>query len=191
MNASALLLICGGIIVLFAGYPIIDHYVHRSPQIAGFNLGGINATGQVPVLTNFPLMVDADTPQSARTRTGFDGKSYSVVFSDEFNQAGRTFYPGDDPYWEAVNLHYWPTGDLEWYDPSAITTQNGKLVITMTETPNHNLDFMSGMLQSWNQLCFTTGYVEVSVSMPGSPQAPGLWPAAWTMGNLVRLFLSP
>jgi hypothetical protein len=33
-----------------------------------------------------------------------------------------------------------------------------------------------GMLQSWNKFCFTTGYVEVSVSLPGSPQAPGLWP---------------
>ena len=30
-----------------------------------------------------------------------------LVFSDEFNRDGRTFYPGDDPYWEAVDLHYW------------------------------------------------------------------------------------
>lgn len=30
-----------------------------------------------------------------------------LVFSDEFNTDGRTFYPGDDPYWEAVDLHYW------------------------------------------------------------------------------------
>lgn len=30
-----------------------------------------------------------------------------LVFSDEFNVDGRTFYPGDDPYWEAVDLHYW------------------------------------------------------------------------------------
>jgi hypothetical protein len=95
-----------------------------------------------------------------------------------------------------------PTGDAEWYDPSAVTTANGKMVITMTETLNHELNFMSGMsswtsrrhtltlrigmVTSWNQLCFTTGYVEVSVSMPGSPRAPGLWPAAWTMGNLGR-----
>jgi len=30
-----------------------------------------------------------------------------LVFSDEFNLDGRTFYPGDDPYWGAENLHYW------------------------------------------------------------------------------------
>lgn len=46
---------------------------------------------------------------------------------------------------------------LEWYDPSAITTADGKLVITMTEVENHDLNFMSGMLQSWNKFCFTTG----------------------------------
>jgi beta-glucan synthesis-associated protein KRE6 len=95
------------------------------------------------------------------------------------------------------------------YSPNqAVTTQNGKLVITLSETNNHNLNFMSGariknlwhsgahnilgMLTSWNKLCFTTGYIEVSVSMPGSAQVPGLWPAVWTMGNLVRSsLLSP
>ena len=35
-----------------------------------------------------------------------------LVFSDEFNKAGRTFYPGDDPYWEAVDLHYWAVGSI-------------------------------------------------------------------------------
>lgn len=30
-----------------------------------------------------------------------------LVFSDEFDVPGRTFWPGDDPYWEAADLHYW------------------------------------------------------------------------------------
>lgn len=34
----------------------------------------------------------------------------------------------------------------------------------------------AGMLSSWNKLCFNTGYIEVSISMPGRPEAPGLWP---------------
>lgn len=42
-----------------------------------------------------------------------------------------------------------------------------------------------GMLQSWNKFCFTTGILEVSVSLPGSASAPGFWPGVWTMGNLV------
>jgi beta-glucanase (GH16 family) len=46
---------------------------------------------------------------------------------------------------------------------------------------------MSGMLQTWNKLCFNGGaYFEVSMSMPGNPRASGYWPGAWTMGNLGR-----
>lgn len=67
-------------------------------------------------------LVDEDTDMSAYTRVGTDGKTYNLVFSDEFNTDGRTFWPGDDPYWEAVDLQYWPTGDLEWYDPQVRTT---------------------------------------------------------------------
>jgi len=185
-NAGALFILIVGLITLFAGYPVIWHYTHPPARITGFNLGGINGTGQIPDLPGLPSLIDADTPSSALTRTGSDGKKYNLVFSDEFNKDGRTFYPGEDPYWEASDLHYWPTGDLEWYDPGAITTANGKLVITLSEMSNHDLNFQSGMMTSWNKLCFTTGYIEVSVSMPGKPTVPGLWPAAWTMGNLGR-----
>lgn len=38
---------------------------------------------------------------------GFDGSKYNLVFSDEFEVPGRTFYEGDDPFWSAVDLHYW------------------------------------------------------------------------------------
>ncbi|EJC97937.1 glycoside hydrolase family 16 protein [Fomitiporia mediterranea MF3/22] len=185
-NASVLTLIVVGIITLFVGYPIIADTTKKSINVAGFNLGGINASGQVPDLPNFPTLIDKDTPSDLYTKKGSDGNTYNLVFSDEFNVDGRSFYPGDDPYWEAVDLHYWPTGDLEWYDPSAVTTANGKLVFTMAETPNHDLSFMSGMLQSWNKFCFTTGIIEVSVSLPGDAETPGLWPAIWTMGNLGR-----
>jgi len=79
----------------------------------------------------------------------------------------------------------------------AVTTANGKLVITMTEQRIHDLNFQSGaclafwiaespdvlptqgMLSSWNKFCFTTGYVEVSVSLAGSPSTPGLWPGEY------------
>ncbi|KAJ7695966.1 glycoside hydrolase family 16 protein [Mycena rosella] len=186
-NATALVVLVGGLVVLFAGYPIIASFGHSATTLGAFNLGGINSTGQVPDLPGMPSLIDADTPTSAYSRTGItDKKKYNLIFSDEFTTDGRSFYPGDDPYWEAVDLHYWPTGDLEWYDPAAITTKDGKLVITMTEAPSHNLNFQSGMLQSWNKFCFTTGYVEVAISLPGSPQSPGFWPGAWTMGNLGR-----
>lgn len=75
----------------------------------------------------------------------------------------------------------------------------------MSKQRQHDLDYQGGMLQSWNKLCFTGGYIEVSVSLPGTPQISGFWPGeygyesqtydlrlismlagVWTMGNLGR-----
>lgn len=183
-NVLALLLLACGLLFLFGAYPIFDAITRTPKDKSGYN--SVNATGQINKFPNFPSLVDDDTPSDVRTRVGSDGRTYNLVFSDEFNRDGRTFYPGDDPYWEAVDLHYWPTGDVEWYDPGHITTANGKLVITMERKQWRNLNFVSGMLQSWNKLCFTTGYVELSVSLPGSVNAQGFWPGIWTMGNLGR-----
>ncbi|KAB5596414.1 Beta-glucan synthesis-associated protein SKN1 [Ceratobasidium theobromae] len=186
MNMGMIFLVCGGLIILFCGYPIILEFDKRPIYRGGYNLGGINASGQVPDLPNLPSLIDKDTPASARTRTGFDGHKYNLVFSDEFEVEGRTFYPGDDPFWEATDFHYWPTGDLEWYDPAQATTKNGALVIKLEEVRNHDLNFRSAMLQSWNKFCFTTGYIEVAISLPGDAATPGFWPGAWTLGNLAR-----
>ena len=182
-NVFVLLFLTCGILTLFGAYPIIDALTRNPKDKSGYN--SVNATGQINKFPNFPSLVDDDTPSDALTHVGSDGHTYNLVFSDEFNHDGRTFYPGDDPYWEAVDLHYWPTGDVEWYDPGQITTADGKLVITMEHKSVHNLDFVSGMLQGWNKFCFTTGYVEVSVSLPGSVNAQGFWPGIWSMGNLV------
>ncbi|CAL1705207.1 unnamed protein product [Somion occarium] len=188
-NLGCLLFLCLGIVTLFAGWPLIDHFT-RNPisTNGGFNLGGINATGQVPSMAGNWGLVDLDTPQDAYTKPEHvTGKEWQLVFSDEFNVDGRSFYPGDDPYWEAVDLHYWQTNNMEWYDPAAITTQNGSLVITLSETPNHGMNYTGGMMASWNKFCFTGGLVEASVVLPGVNNIVGLWPAIWTMGNLGRV----
>jgi beta-glucanase (GH16 family) len=59
--------------------------------------------------------IDPDTPDTPeiRTRTGHDGKKQVLVFSDEFNEDGRTFYDGDDPYFQGVDIWYGATQDLE------------------------------------------------------------------------------
>ena len=118
-----------------------------------------------------PDLIDPDTPPIARTRTGFDGKQYDLVFSDEFNKDGRSFAHGDDPFWEAVDLWYGATEDLEWYDHSQVSTSNGSLRILLEQvddpSTNHGLPYKSGMLQSWNQFCFTGGYIEVAITLPG------------------------
>jgi beta-glucanase (GH16 family) len=132
-------------------------------------------------------LVDPDTPQIAKTRKStFDGSTLNLVFSDEFNKNNRTFYPGDDPYWTAPDMWYGATQDMEWYDPDAVTTRDGTLQLKLDAFPNHGLQYRSGMLNSWNQLCFKGGVFEVSVSLAGPSGVPGLWPGVWTMGNLGR-----
>ncbi|KZT06415.1 glycoside hydrolase family 16 protein [Laetiporus sulphureus 93-53] len=172
-----------------AGYPIITYFRQaKIPTLGAYNIGGINSSGQVSQnFANFAL-IDVDTPQSAYTRRSWnDGSTeMTLVFSDEFNVPGRTFWPGDDPYWEAVDLHYWETNNLEWYSPLAITTDDGALVITLSKKETHNLNYQGGMVSTWNKFCFTGGYVEANVSLPGTNNIVGLWPAIWTMGNLGR-----
>jgi len=74
----------------------------------------VNGTGQAAVLAHIPKLVDADTPDNVKAWTGFFGHEYELVFSDEFNGDGRSFYPGDDPFWEAADIWYGATRDLEW-----------------------------------------------------------------------------
>lgn len=67
-----------------AGYPIITAFTgSTSLTRAGFNLGGVNASGQVPeTVGNFGL-IDADTPTSAYSIKSDTGATWELVFSDE------------------------------------------------------------------------------------------------------------
>ncbi|KAG1846850.1 glycoside hydrolase family 16 protein [Suillus subluteus] len=188
-NLGCLILLAVGMVTLFAGYPMISYFTKNSlSNEGGFNIGGINASGQIPTMTNNYGLIDVDTPSSAHTYTSFaDSSQWQLVFSDEFEVEGRTFWPGDDPYWEAVNLHYWQTNDLEWYYPDQVTTRNGSLEITLSEREMNNLSFTSGLISTWNKFCFTGGMVLASVSLPGTNDVSGLWPAVWSMGNLGRV----
>lgn len=149
-------------------YSILTDYVY--PQLSA-------------IRTN---LVDEDTPEEFHTHTSKDGDEWQLVFSDEFNQVGRTFYEGDEQFWYAPDFHYAATQDLEWYDPDAVTTENGTLVLRMDAIRNHNLFYRSGMLHSWNRMCFTQGFIEVSARLPNFGNVSGLWPGMWTLGNLGR-----
>lgn len=130
-----------------------------------------------------------------------------LVFSDEFNQDGRKFGVKDnDTRWTAEDIYYFPTQDIEVYKPSQVTTADGKAKITMEKTrkPEYATslqpdgeawsvpkNFKSGMVNSWNKFCFTGGYMEMTLKLPGSDKVPGFWPAFWAMGNLGRAGYMP
>lgn len=168
---------------------------NQSASGSGSNTTGVQGSNRYEVLTNYIYpqlsairtnLVDSDTPQSAYTRTAKDGSDWKLVFSDEFNAEGRTFYEGDDQFWYGADFHYDATKDLEWYDPDALTTDTGTLQIRMDAFKNHNLYYRSGMLHSWNRMCFTQGVMEVSARLPNYGNIKGLWPGIWSMGNIGR-----
>jgi len=197
-----LILIGGLVLVLVAAAVAIPVALHFTNASKSSNAAASKAstTGgpdgffkNTSAITGFPSMIDPETPKEALTSKSVkDGETdYVLVFSDEFNTEGRSFYPGDDPYWEGVDLHYWQTGDLEWYEPGQLTTKNGALEITLAKyddiTQNYNLSYRSGMMSTWNKMCFTGGRIEASVMLPGINNVVGLWPAVWAMGNLGRV----
>lgn len=191
-----------GLLTLFVALPVLSatgidiiNYTYDTPidevwpegNNPGETWATVNASRKWPLLKNVRTgLIDKETPRSAYTRTALDGSEYKLVFSDEFTEQNRTFYEGDDPYWFAPDIWYGATQDLEWYDPDAVTTWDGALELRLDAFPNHGVQFRSGMLNSWNQLCFKGGIFEVSVSLPGPGGVHGLWPGVWSMGNLGR-----
>ena len=130
-----------------------------------------------------------------------------LVFSDEFGQDGRSMgVKANDSRWTAEDIYYFPTQDIEVYKPEQVTTKDGsmQLKIERLRKPERAVslqpdgstwdvpkNFKSGMVNSWNKFCFTGGYMEISVQLPGSDKVPGFWPAFWAMGNLGRAGYMP
>jgi len=181
-----------GLLMVFVVSPVLTFgnygFFEDEHGINGSSAGELLSGSDHPLLRNVrSTLVDPDTPKSALTRDSVLGKgNLKLVFSDEFNKDGRTFYEGDDPFWQALDLYYAATHDLAWYDPDAVTTKNGTLQIRLDPFKNHDLNYRSGMIQSWNKLCFKGGVLEVSASLPGPPGVAGFWPGVWTLGNIAR-----
>lgn len=121
--------------------PIPDLVQHQGTNW-GWNMGHVNASGQVPDIPNLPSLIDNDTPDEIRNsiRTGFNGRDYQLVFSDEFNTDGRTFYPGDDPFVSPIliqllplKLPLPPNVSLLTFSPSFLTSfVSGRLSTCIT-----------------------------------------------------------
>ena len=176
VNCIGMVMIVVGMAMILIGLPAISRVKEVDHIRTLCDEDPMCIRSDLPLLKNARHgPIDPDTPSSVMTRIDTYGHLQNLVFSDEFQKEGRSFYDGDDPYFSGVNIWYGVTADLEWYDPDAISTANGTLNIRFDAFKNHNLNFRSGMLQSWNKLCFTGGYVEASISLPGSGEVPGLW----------------
>ncbi|OMJ07769.1 putative beta-glucan synthesis-associated protein [Smittium culicis] len=102
--------------------------------------------------------IDPDTPEDKKVYRSSKGKDWKLVFSDEFNVDGSR------------------------------KICDGNLLLKLEDVSSEpNLNYTSGMINSWNKLCFQGGYLEANVSFPSPGDATGYWPAIWTLGNLGRV----
>ncbi|KAG6896971.1 hypothetical protein C0992_004973 [Termitomyces sp. T32_za158] len=184
INIAALVILLSGLLSLFVMYPVFRHFNDdgRSELIVGNTR--INSTGQAssvefdPRSQTFSISVGIDptTPQEAWIRRSQNGVLYHLVFSDEFNADGRSFYEDHDPFWEAVND--------QRHENGLVTTQNGYLVLDprLARGPGSRTGVqMGGLLKQRTSSCLDGGFVEVSVVSPSSPHNQRLlWTGLWT-----------
>jgi beta-glucanase (GH16 family) len=56
-------------------------------------------------------------------------------------------------------LHYWQTNNLEWYDPTHVTTKNGKLVLTLDNTHTNGMNYTGASEYSFcSRFCSSSMY---------------------------------
>jgi len=146
--------------------------------------------------------VDSDTLQDDFNINSYvDDRNYSIIFSDEFNAAGRTFNDGTDPRWTALDKNDYTNYALHYYKANLAKTNDGYLnistihketqfqVLDRSSSPRSKVEkkyYQSAMINGWNKFCFTGGIVEINAKLPGKYDIGGLWPAMWLLGNLAR-----
>jgi len=187
-NSGSLMALITFIVCLFLVYPVTRSFLDDPRNVAIVMNTRINSSGQavdlsppidkrnqVPIILG--MEIDPSTPLSEKTTSGPDNIVYELVFSDEFEVEGRTFYQGDDRFWEAE-------GEGS-YDQGQITTHAGRLVIRQDVSPSGDgVRFVSGMLRNRNIFYLGTGYVEIGFMLPGQTSITrSFWSGAWTMGN--------
>lgn len=161
----------------------------------------MNCKSSAPTATaTTTATIDKDSPPDIlRVKNIHDKRWVDLVMSDEFLEDGRSFHDDADKKFQAIDKPDNSNEALQFYNSSRdyVTTENGYLQITTRAEKTHWMEwdeekhepiervknYTSGMVQTWNKMCFTGGVLEIAVEMPG---AAGLWPAAWLMGNLAR-----
>ena len=92
--------------------------------------------------------------------------------------------------WTASDAMSYNTYADSYMLPSNLVVQDGVLNITAKKQSHQGSTYTGGQLTSWNRVCFQGGYLEVrfkpAVGQTKDINMDGLWPAVWSMGNLLR-----
>ena len=70
--------------------------------------------------------------------------------------------------------------------PDYLVVQDGVLNITAAQAKFEAADYLGAQLTTWNRVCFQGGFLEARFKPAGIWNQEGLWPAIWSMGNLLR-----
>jgi len=135
------------------------------------------------------VLIDPATESVYKVLTRNDGKTLSLVMSDEFNTENRKFDDGMDPNFDAVHKPDYTNEAIQFYNSSTeyVTTRDGSLVISTKAIktswvewdfeslrPKSGIkNYTSGMVQTWNKFCFTGGVIQLSIALPGRHDSGG------------------
>ena len=106
-NLGCLLVLVAGLLGLFVLFPALTFF--SKVPLSALGLGSQSAQSaaatQVRGTAFGRANVDTATPSDVHTRASYHDPTQQLQlgWSDEFEVEGRSFYPGDDPFWEAVD----------------------------------------------------------------------------------------
>ncbi len=150
----------------------------------------INDASSIPGTTTITV-VSEDTTQTKTYSITFQQSSYTLVWSDEFNDSGAGNNPVDDSKWfhQTIlpNGWGWYNDEQQHYtnriDNSYVSDGTLKIVAkneTFTDQ-GKTKDYTSARLNS--KFAFTYGVVEIRAKLP---TGVGTWPAIWTLGKNIN-----
>lgn len=168
-----------------ANVPIVT--VSTSNANATFS---INDASSIPGTTTITV-VSEDTTQTKTYSITFQQSSYTLVWSDEFNDSGAGNNPVDDSKWfhqtKLPNGWGWYNDEQQHYtnriDNSYVSDGTLKIVAkneTFTDQ-GETKQYTSARLNS--KFAFTYGVVEIRAKLP---TGVGTWPAIWTLGKNIN-----
>ncbi len=152
---------------------------------------GVNATKTITVNAK------PSSGSSANSIT-LNGKTYSLVWSDEFTEADPDGTPlsskwgydvgaGTSMNTDGTNPGNWAWGnsELQWYsdnDPDNTYVSDGTLKIVAKKETSNGMSYTSGRIVTRNIEGgqFKYGYIEMSAKIPADA---GVWPAFWMLDN--------
>ena len=121
------------------------------------------------------------------------GDEWKLVWSDEFNSAGKA--RPDTAIWN-FEQGFVRNHEEQWYQPDNAWVEDGLLVIEARREHKANpvyhpgshywgaqrewIDYTSSCLTTFGKYQFLYGRIEVSARIP---TASGAWPAIWTLGS--------